>query len=91
MKLADYLNEQGRGSASRLASAVGAFASDVSSWAHGGRPVPPPRCPAIESATEGKVARWDLRPDDWHQIWPELIGKPGAPAVAQDPETAAKP
>jgi DNA-binding transcriptional regulator YdaS (Cro superfamily) len=25
-----------------------------------------------ESATEGKVTRKDLRPDDWKQIWPEL-------------------
>lgn len=23
----------------------------------------------------------DLRPDDWHRIWPELIGKPGAPVL----------
>jgi len=25
---------------------------------------------------------WDLRPDDWHRIWPELIGTEGAPAIA---------
>ncbi|GGK45944.1 hypothetical protein SAMN04490189_4568 [Pseudomonas koreensis] len=25
-----------------------------------------------ESATEGKVTRQALRPDDWKQIWPEL-------------------
>ena len=25
--------------------------------------------------------RWDLRPDDWHRIWPELIGTEGAPEV----------
>lgn len=24
-------------------------------------------------------ALWDLRPDDWHRIWPELIGAEGAP------------
>ena len=24
---------------------------------------------------------WDLRPDDWHRIWPELIGADGAPDV----------
>lgn len=24
---------------------------------------------------------WDLRPNDWHRIWPELIGTPGAPAI----------
>ena len=27
-------------------------------------------------------ALWDLRPNDWHRIWPELIGADGAPEVA---------
>lgn len=27
---------------------------------------------------------WDLRPDDWHRIWPELIGTEGAPPVASE-------
>lgn len=27
---------------------------------------------AIEKATNGQVTRKDLRPDDWHFIWPEL-------------------
>jgi DNA-binding transcriptional regulator YdaS (Cro superfamily) len=26
----------------------------------------------IERATLGEVSRRDLRPDDWHEIWPEL-------------------
>lgn len=30
---------------------------------------------------------WDLRPDDWHLIWPELIKTPGAPDIA--PQVAA--
>ncbi len=25
--------------------------------------------------------RWHQRPDDWHRIWPELIGADGAPPV----------
>lgn len=37
----------------------------------------------IERHTKGAVMRWDMRPDDWHQIWPELIGRPGAPEVPQ--------
>lgn len=24
---------------------------------------------------------WDLRREDWHRIWPELIGASGAPSV----------
>ena len=41
----------------------------------------PAVCVAIERATQAAVRRWDLRPDDWMRIWPELIGAPGAPAV----------
>lgn len=26
----------------------------------------------IEIESEGVVTRKDLRPDDWHEIWPEL-------------------
>jgi len=43
--------------------------------------VPIEHCAAIEAATARAVMRWDLRPDDWWRIWPELIGTPGAPAV----------
>lgn len=35
---------------------------------------------------EPSDALWDLRPNDWHQIWPELIGADGAPEA---PVTAA--
>jgi DNA-binding transcriptional regulator YdaS (Cro superfamily) len=40
----------------------------------------------IERATGGRLRRWDLRPKDWHRIWPELVGSDGAPA-APDPDT----
>ncbi len=33
------------------------------------------RCTKIERATNGQVTRKDLRPDDWHLIWPELEKK----------------
>lgn len=35
----------------------------------------------IEQESGRAVMRWDLRPADWHRIWPELIGTEGAPAV----------
>jgi DNA-binding transcriptional regulator YdaS (Cro superfamily) len=57
----------------------------VWAWIDRGR-VPPEHCPAIERETDRAVMRWDLRPDDWHRIWPELIGADGAPA-APTPET----
>jgi DNA-binding transcriptional regulator YdaS (Cro superfamily) len=35
----------------------------------------------IEAKSNGAVHRWSLRPTDWWQIWPELVGAPGAPAL----------
>lgn len=35
----------------------------------------------IERESGMAVRRWDLRPKDWHLIWPELIGIEGAPCV----------
>ena len=37
-----------------------------------GRKPSPELCVQIEQATDGKVTRRDLRPDDWAAIWPEL-------------------
>lgn len=34
---------------------------------------------SIERESRGAVMRWDLRPEDWHRIWPELVGRNGAP------------
>lgn len=49
----------------------------VSQWlrpkASNGRPVPPKQCVRIEQLTQGQVTRRDLRPDDWQEIWPELV------------------
>lgn len=35
----------------------------------------------IERFSNLAVRRWDLRPADWHLIWPELIKAAGAPDV----------
>ncbi|HSC06803.1 MAG TPA: YdaS family helix-turn-helix protein [Steroidobacteraceae bacterium] len=37
----------------------------------------------VEVASDRAVRRWHLRPDDWHLIWPELIGTEGAPLPFQ--------
>jgi DNA-binding transcriptional regulator YdaS (Cro superfamily) len=44
-----------------------------------GTPFSPEKCVAIEAATANELRRKDLRPGDWHRIWPELVGKKGAP------------
>lgn len=62
-----------------LSRSLGVTAAAVNQWIKGLRPVPPKHCVAIERATNGAVTRRDLRPDDWHLIWPELA-QSSAPA-----------
>lgn len=62
------------GGQAALAALIGAKQQHVWNWLNRpGERVPPERCVAIESATAGAVTRRDLRPDDWHRIWPELV------------------
>jgi len=85
MDLNTYLTKTGRGAAAALAQQIGVHAVMVSQWSADKNPkrVAVERCTAIEQATDRAVMRWDLRPDDWHRIWPELIGQQGAPAVPE--------
>ncbi|MEX3614344.1 MAG: YdaS family helix-turn-helix protein [Burkholderia gladioli] len=48
--------------------------AQIRQWRHGyaGRIPGPENCTGLERATDGAVTRRDLRPDDWHLIWPEL-------------------
>lgn len=55
-----------------LATAIEVAASTPSMWKARGS-VPAEYCAPIERATGGKVSRRDLRPTDWHRIWPELV------------------
>lgn len=45
-------------------------------------------CTQLEIASGRAVRRWNLRPHDWHRIWPELIGAEGAPVVPNTEEAA---
>lgn len=62
-----------------LARKLGVTPPMVQQWRSGTRPVPVRFCAAIESLTSGAVTRQDLRPNDWHLIWPDLVGTDGAP------------
>ena len=42
----------------------------------------------VESESGGAVMRWQLRINDWHRIWPELIGAEGAPEVTDEAKAA---
>ena len=92
MTLTNYLRSRPRGALRWLADAIGVNQSDVSNWATGRRPVPAIRCVAIERATDRAVTRPELRPDDWHLIWPELAGVPSPIASAPEkPEGTTSP
>lgn len=69
------------GSQAALAAACGVVQGAVANWKARGA-VPPEYGAAIEDATG--VMRWELFPDRWHRIWPELIGAEGAPPAPAD-------
>ena len=69
------------GGQAALAASIGLKQQHIWNWLNRGNSIPPEHCSAIERVTGGKVSRWDLRPADWHRIWPELIGSVGAPAT----------
>lgn len=54
-----------------IAAAIGVSPQAVSNWKQ--REVPIEHCAAIEKASGGVVTRKELRPKDWHLIWPELV------------------
>lgn len=85
MKLHEYLASEGALTVSQLRERIGVKSdAQVRQWQHayGDRQPSPEYSVSIERATGGVVRRWDLRPRDWHLIWPELIGQEGAPPVA---------
>lgn len=47
----------------------------------GRKAMKPEEAVRVERESGQAVRRWHLRRDDWHRIWPELIGQDGAPAV----------
>ena len=68
---------------SKLASALGVGQSVVSNWKARDSLIDAVYCTAIDRMPGSPVRRWHLRPDDWHQIWPELIGAEGAPVIPE--------
>jgi len=85
MKLCEWLNaERGRGVV--LAKSMDVSPVLVSQWSTARRPTPIERCVSIERATDGAVTRKDLRPEDWHEIWPELASD--TPIATIEPATA---
>lgn len=75
MNLHEYLSSDGALTVAQLAERIGVKSdAQIRQWQHGyaERKPGPEYCVAIEKATDGKVTRQELRPDDWMAIWPEL-------------------
>ena len=53
-----------------LAKLLGVTYGQVYQWSIGVRGVPVRYCQAIVELTEGQVKLQDLRPTDWHLVWP---------------------
>jgi len=81
----DFLSRR-RGMTAELARHLSVPAPWLSQMANAVRTVPPHLCPAIERWSDGAVRRWHLRPNDWHLIWPELVGTAGAPQLPAETE-----
>ena len=54
-----------------MAIALGIAATQVNQWVTGRRGIPAKYCQLIVELTEGLVTVQELRPTDWHLIWPE--------------------
>lgn len=83
MDLDQYLSRPDSESMAEFARLLNINADQVRQWRHRteGRQPSPLMCVRIEAATGNAVMRWDLRPEDWHLIWPELMTRKGAPKV----------
>lgn len=61
------------GGVTKLAHLTGVRQSVISNWRARGTLIEPLLCARIERVTKGAVTRQQLRPDDWQEIWPELV------------------
>lgn len=73
----------------KLAQAMGLSPQRITNWRKRGVPVE--HCAELEAITNCAVRRWEMRPNDWFVIWPELIGTEGAPKTDADPSPCVKP
>jgi DNA-binding transcriptional regulator YdaS (Cro superfamily) len=87
MDLSTYLKAE-RGRAAKLSRDIGVASAWVWQMAAGVRPIPPIKAVDIERATAGMVKRQEMRPLDWHRIWPELQPA-GQPQASQEQRAAA--
>lgn len=81
MDLKTYLSGLGQEDRDAVAAAAGTTYGHMRNVSYGLRPCSPELASGLEQATKAAVMRWDMRPDDWHRIWPELRKRKDAPAI----------
>lgn len=81
MTLADFLKPLGMDERRALAQAAGTSYLHLRNVAFSGKSCGIALAVGLEQASRGCLKRWDLRPEDWHRIWPELIGAEGSPPI----------
>lgn len=70
------------GGPASVARLLGTSVQAVCFYRDGKRAFPVEHAAKLEAAN-GVVRRWDMFPDSWHRIWPELVGADGAPNPEQ--------
>jgi DNA-binding transcriptional regulator YdaS (Cro superfamily) len=73
-----------------FATCVKSTKGHLQNVAYGYRPCSPALAVAIEFETKGEVTRVEMLPNDWQQIWPELVAAYDiTPATTQQQEGVA--
>lgn len=89
MNLAEYLKPLDVTARTALAVGAGTSYLHLRNIAFSGKSCGAALAVELERATAGNVRRWDLRPNDWHRIWPELIGPKAPPVPVEQTQEAA--
>lgn len=65
----------------KFASDIGTSRGQLNNLICGHRRVTHKVAARIERATNRVVTRPELCPEDWREVWPEIVGEDGAPTV----------
>lgn len=76
MKLLTYLNALSKEDRPFFCQQIGTTERYIRRAESGNQKLGAKTCVKIEQVTMGYVTRKDLRPDDWYEIWPELLTTP---------------
>lgn len=97
MDIDEYLSSPGALSVTQLRERLQSLGYEVKSnaqirqWRHqyAGRGPNDENCTGLELATSGAITREELRPNNWHRIWPELQGRNSGIAASDDVQPPA--